>query len=137
MFRLDAQLAKDTLEIGHLSLCQILLMNEARFPWVILVPKRSLVSEIYQLSASEQQQLTAESCWVSEQMQQHFNADSMNIAALGNVVAQLHIHHVARFYDDALWPLPIWGQGEAQVYNELALKSRLKELQELLLNAPF
>lgn len=136
MFELDAQLAKDTREIGQLSLCQLLLMNDARFPWVILVPKRMLVSEIYQLNQSDQQQLMAESCWVSEQMQVHFQADSMNVAALGNVVAQLHVHHVARFQTDEIWPLPIWGQGQPVPYNDIELKKQLSQLQNLLLDAP-
>lgn len=136
MFILDEKLAKDTREIGQLSLCQLLLMNDARFVWVILVPKRALVSEIYQLSQGDQQQLMAESCWVSEQLQNHFNADSMNVAALGNVVAQLHVHHVVRFEADPVWPLPVWGQGESQAYTNSELTSRIRELQDLLLDAP-
>ncbi len=116
MFELDPQLKKDTFIIGDFALSRVLLMNDARYPWVILVPRKTRVTEIYQLTPAEQQQFIAESSFVAKQLAELVNADKMNIAALGNVVSQLHIHHVARFYTDESWPAPIWGKGEAVSY---------------------
>lgn len=116
MFECDPQLKKDTFIVGDFALSRVLLMNDARYPWVILVPRKTGVTEIYQLTPAEQQQFIAESSFVTKQLAELVNADKMNIAALGNVVSQLHIHHVARFYTDESWPAPIWGKGEAVSY---------------------
>ncbi|WP_371413268.1 HIT family protein [Methylophaga sp. SB9B] len=102
-FQLHAQLEADTFVVGDLPLCQLLLMNDARFPWVILVPRRLDVSEVYDLPMQEQQMLWQESALVAEKLMQLTKADKMNLAALGNVVPQLHVHHVARFKTDAVW----------------------------------
>jgi diadenosine tetraphosphate (Ap4A) HIT family hydrolase len=129
MYKLDNTLAKDTLVIGQFSLCDVLLMNDARYPWVILVPQRQQISEVYQLFADEQQQLAIESSFVAQQLAQMVGADKMNIAALGNVVSQLHIHHVARFIGDETWPAPVWGKGSAVAYNEQECELVIKGLQ--------
>lgn len=130
-FELHPQLAADTFVIGDLPLCRVLLMNDARFPWVILVPRRKDISEIYDLSMQDQQILWQESALVAEKLMKLTEADKMNIAALGNVVPQLHLHHVARFQTDAVWPKPIWGQGAAEPYRESDKQQMLRNLSEM------
>ncbi|WP_298608797.1 HIT domain-containing protein [uncultured Thiothrix sp.] len=131
-FELHPQLAADTLLVGNLPLCRVLLMNESRYPWLILVPQRNEISEIYQLSATERTQLWSESDLVSRQLMQLFKADKLNIAALGNVVPQLHLHHIARFKTDATWPAPVWGKFKAEAYPPEAAESLLQQLRQVL-----
>lgn len=109
-FILHPQLAADTLLVGEFPLCQVLLANDGNFPWLILVPKINHISEFHDLTAEQQGQFLIESNAVSKLLKDELNADKINIAALGNMVPQLHIHHVARFKTDACWPKPIWGQ---------------------------
>ena len=109
-FTLHSQLEADTIELANFPLCKLLLCNDSAYPWFILVPKVTDITEIYQLDWSQQQQLLNESSLLSELLIQVFTGDKMNVAALGNVVAQLHVHHVVRFKSDAHWPKPIWGQ---------------------------
>jgi diadenosine tetraphosphate (Ap4A) HIT family hydrolase len=130
-FELHPQLAADTFLIGDLPLCRLLLMNDARFPWVILVPRRKDISEIYDLSMQDQQLLWQESALVAEKLMKLTEADKMNIAALGNVVPQLHVHHVARFKTDAVWPKPIWGQGVAEPYTDADKQRMLRNISEM------
>lgn len=109
MFELHPQLEKDTFVLGSFSLCKLLLCNDANYPWFILVPQRESISEIFLLSADDQQQLIKESSYFSEIIMQVFNADKLNIAAYGNIVSQLHVHHIVRYKNDAAWPAPIMG----------------------------
>ena len=132
MYTLDSRLQQDTVYLGHFKLCDVLLMNDSQFPWVILVPRRGSTSELYQLSVEERYLQSDESCYVSQRLSDYFKADSMNIAALGNVVPQLHIHHVVRKKDDLCWPKPIWGAITAKPYEKTALDKMVKELQLLL-----
>lgn len=118
LFTLDPRLQQDTLHIAEFSLCKVLLMNDARYPWVILVPKITGLTEIFQLDMAGQQQLMVESNFVASKLKEVIQADKMNVAALGNVVSQLHIHHVARFIQDDTWPAPVWGKGEAIAYTQ-------------------
>jgi diadenosine tetraphosphate (Ap4A) HIT family hydrolase len=118
LFTLDPRLQQDTLYIAEFSLCKVLLMNDARYPWVILVPKVTGLTEIFQLDEAGQQQLMVESNFVAQKLKQVIQADKMNVAALGNVVSQLHIHHVARFIQDDTWPAPVWGKGDAIAYTQ-------------------
>ncbi len=130
MFKLDPILENDTVYLGQFALCQVLLMNDCQYPWLILVPQVADVSEIYQLSKAQRQLLEQESNFVAKTMSQLFNADKMNIAALGNVVAQLHIHHIVRFKTDTAWPAPIWGKLPVKPYSEeklLTMKTKLLE----------
>lgn len=131
MFQLDERLENDTFHLGRFALCDVLLMNDANYPWVILVPRKEGVTELFQLSAEEQQTFIEESSFVASMMDVHFQAHKMNVAALGNVVAQLHIHHIARYHHDAAWPQPVWGVKPAEAYNELDLESRLNSLRAL------
>ena len=131
-FQLDPRLAADTFLVGETPLSQVLLMNDARYPWLILVPRRSDVTEPFQLSEADQAQLWQESMRLGEAMKVHFAADKLNIAALGNQVAQLHGHHIARFHADDAWPGPVWGVGSAVPYSDPALEVLKGELRSLL-----
>jgi len=126
VFTLHPQLEKDSIELADFPLSKLLLCNDSAYPWFILVPKVADISEIYQLDWQQQQQLLNESSLLSELLMQIFSGDKMNVAALGNVVEQLHVHHVVRFKDDAQWPKPIWGQQAAIPYTDEALLT-LKE----------
>jgi diadenosine tetraphosphate (Ap4A) HIT family hydrolase len=117
-FLLHPQLVQDTIELADFPLCKLLLCNDSAYPWFILVPKVANTSEIYQLDWQQQQQLLNESSLLSELLMQVFAGDKMNVAALGNMVEQLHVHHVVRFKTDSQWPKPIWGQQAAKPYAE-------------------
>jgi len=110
-FILHPQLAADTFEVGDLPLCRVLLMNNARFPWLILVPRRANKKELFDLAPAEYKLVMDEIRFVAEQLKSHTQADKINIAALGNMVPQLHIHIIARFENDAAWPNPVWNFG--------------------------
>ena len=113
---LHPQLKKDCFVIGRLPLCALLLMNDSNYPWFILVPQREGISEIHQLSEADQQQLMRESSQLAGAIEKEFGADKINIAALGNVVPQLHVHHVVRYKSDPAWPAPVWGKLSAKPY---------------------
>lgn len=132
MFRLHPQLEQDCEQLGRLTLCRLLLMRDANYPWCILVPEREGVTEIYQLSESDQAQLARESAQLAAIMAKLFSADKMNIAALGNVVPQLHIHHIARHREDPAWPAPVWGKVPARAYDEAELARRVESLRAAL-----
>jgi len=116
MAELHPQLEKDCIYTGRLKLCHLLLMNDASYPWFILVPDREQISEIHQLCREERWQLMEESDLLAHCMEKLFAPDKLNIAALGNQVPQLHVHHIARFTVDPAWPRPVWGQTPAQPY---------------------
>lgn len=128
MFELDARLQADTWVLGDLSLCRLLLSRDANYPWLILVPRRQGISEIHELCAEDQAQLALETAQLAQRLKGLLGADKMNVAALGNVVAQLHVHVIARYATDAAWPAPVWGKVPARPYDEAALaalKARL------------
>lgn len=132
MFELHPQLAKDCFIVGDLELCQVLLMNDCQYPWLILVPKKAGLSEILQLGEAEQRVLLKEINAVNTVLQQVFAPDKLNMAALGNMVPQLHIHCIARFTQDVAWPKPVWGVVEAKPYDEGLLNERLALLKQPL-----
>jgi diadenosine tetraphosphate (Ap4A) HIT family hydrolase len=132
MFTLHPQLQADTVLIGQLPLCQLLLMNDANYPWWVLVPARSDKREWFELESIDQQQLLRESNSLAQFVQQKTAAKKMNIAALGNVVSQLHVHVVARFENDAAWPAPVWGKTPARDYEPDALAAMLALSREFL-----
>lgn len=106
---LHPQLAKDTINIGDLALSRVLVINDAHYPWLLLVPRRNEVNEIIDLNEVEQAQLMTEIARVARALKEVTGCDKLNIAALGNVVPQLHVHVVARRTGDAAWPRPVWG----------------------------
>lgn len=131
-FALDPRLAADTLPIGDLELSRVVLMNDARFPWLILVPRRADARELIDLTDVDQQCLLLEITQCSQVLRTMTQPDKMNIAALGNVVAQLHVHVIARFESDAAWPRPVWGVGSAQAYSPQESSARISALRAAL-----
>ena len=117
-FTLAPELVRDTVPLGRLKLSLVLLMNDATYPWIILVPERAEVREIYQLDPSDQHQLIQESSLVARALTSAFRPDKINIAALGNMVPQLHMHHIARFKGDSAWPHPVWGRSPPRPYSD-------------------
>lgn len=115
-FTLDPRLAADTVEVGDLDLCRVLLMDDARFPWLILVPRRPGLVEITDLAGADAQALWQETRIAVGVMQALSQPDKVNVGALGNVVAQLHVHVVGRFRSDPAWPGPVWGVGTRTPY---------------------
>lgn len=132
MFDLDGQLASDCLVLGDFKLCSLLLMNDAQYPWFILVPRREDVTEIFQLSVADRAQLMEESCLLAEMLKDAFGADKMNVAALGNVVRQLHLHHVVRYRNDAAWPAPVWGKLPVVKCSDELIVERINKLRAVL-----
>lgn len=123
MFELHAQLAKDCTVIGDLLLSRLLLMNDASYPWFVLVPMRQDKREWYELEGEDQQQLLREANVLAKFLQEKTGAKKMNIGALGNMVPQLHVHVIARFEGDAAWPAPVWGKAPAVPYDEKKLSA--------------
>ena len=128
-FTLHSRLEADSIFLGQLPLCQLRLINDSRYPWLLLVPTLPGLVEITDLSAEVYQQLWQEVRQVSEGLQSFFQPDKLNVATLGNLVPQLHLHVIARFKTDATWPGPVWGQGEAVAYTQEELESLLPELR--------
>lgn len=110
-FSLHSQLAKDTLPIGDLPVCRVLLMNNRHFPWLILVPRRDGMRELFDLAPDDYQTALGEVRQMASLLRELTQAHKINIAALGNQVEQLHIHIIARFTHDKAWPNPVWNSG--------------------------
>lgn len=124
MFELHPRLQADTQILGDLPLCRVLLAKDSQYPWLILVPRVPGLREIHHLPPEQQQQLMQESCAVATLMEEALGPDKINVAALGNLVPQLHLHHVARFSSDAAWPGPIWGAHPALPYQTQDLRQQ-------------
>jgi diadenosine tetraphosphate (Ap4A) HIT family hydrolase len=136
-FKLHPQLAADTVDIGEFALSLVLMSKDANYPWFILVPKRAEVSEIHQLDELDRQLLLKESCDLAEALEKAFQADKINVAALGNMVPQLHIHHVVRYKNDAAWPAPIWGAVPSIAYQTDQIQHRVETLLACLSSETF
>lgn len=115
-FVLDQRLAAETVPVTHWPLCVVLLQDDARYPWLILVPQRAGLSEIHDLAGADRMQLALEQDLASRALKQESGAEKMNVAALGNVVPQLHVHVIARRQGDEAWPGPVWGRGARVPY---------------------
>jgi diadenosine tetraphosphate (Ap4A) HIT family hydrolase len=136
-FRLDPRLAADTFPVGDLALCRVLLMNDSRFPWLILVPGKADLREIFDLARRERAVLIEEAALAGERLKVLSGAEKINIGALGNMVPQLHVHVVARLVGDAAWPGPVWGAGKASPYAPEAAAVLSENLRRALeLRAP-
>lgn len=127
-FLLHPQLLADTHPVCELGLCTVRLMDDARWPWLILVPRRAFLREIVDLADDDQAALLQDIGRASRVLQRLYRTDKLNVAALGNMVPQLHVHVISRRSDDAAWPRPVWGQGDAEPYAPDALSLRLREL---------
>ena len=132
MFQLHERLAADTHNLGRSRLCEILLMNDRTWPWIILVPAVPDIREIYQLGKEQQQRLLEESSTLSQGMMEIFGGDKMNVAALGNMVPQLHLHLIVRFEGDPAWPGPVWGKQPPVPYEDGELEQIKAKLKPLL-----
>lgn len=131
-FQLDPRLAADTVHVCDAPLSRVLLMNDANYPWLILVPRRAGLRELIDLPSADQVALWAEVVQVSKVLRGLFSPDKLNVAALGNVVAQLHVHIVARYANDPAWPSPVWGRGPAVPYEQTAREARLAALRQAM-----
>lgn len=132
MFTLHPQLKKDGIAVGDLSLCRVLLINDRQYPWFVLVPMCDGISEIIDLTGAQQQLLWQESARFSQLLKSVYRPDKLNVAALGNMVPQLHIHHVVRFTDDVAWPAPIWGRFPLIPYDEQQIAAIKAQILPLL-----
>lgn len=117
-FELHPRLAADCFVLGDFPLCRLLLMNDAQYPWFILVPRRPAVRELFELDDADQQFLMRESAQLARTLMRVFRGDKLNLAALGNVVPQLHVHHIVRFIGDPAWPDPVWGRRPPRPYGD-------------------
>ena len=131
MTKIHPQLLNDCQVLGRFKLCHLLLMLNANYPWFILVPDRENISELYQLTNTDQEQLIKESSLLGKSLMDIFNGDKMNIAALGNIIPQCHIHHVVRYRTDLAWPAPIWGKYLVKPYTKEEIESVIEKLKEL------
>lgn len=131
-FSLHPRLAADTLALGELPLCRVLLMNDSRFPWLILVPRRADITELHQLTVADQHQLLAESSLAARALLELGSGSKINLGALGNLVPQLHWHLIARSPDDPCWPGPVWGNGQPRPRDESQLQSLAREISRQL-----
>nr|WP_254007734.1 HIT family protein [Rhizobium sp. L1K21] len=129
---MDERLDRDTDLVLRLGLCELRLMNDSRWPWLILVPQRAAVSELFDLTPLDQTMLTFETDLVGKALKQATGATKINVAAIGNIVRQLHVHVVARFEDDPNWPGPVWGFEKAVAYEKTAKEKLIDSLLKAL-----
>lgn len=130
-FELDSRLAADTVFVADWELCRVLLHRDARYGWLILVPRRPEMVEMMDLSPEDYARLWAEIRRASEMLRLRLPCDKLNVAALGNMVPQLHVHVIARRHGDTAWPNPVWGRGEMVPYSAEELAKRVKLLSGL------
>ncbi|PAJ73003.1 HIT family protein [Pseudoalteromonas sp. NBT06-2] len=131
MFELAPELKRDCIELADWPLCKVLLLNDSQYPWFILVPRQNDLKEIVDLSEQEQIVFIKESAMLSKLIQEVFNPDKLNVAAIGNMVPQLHIHHIARFKTDAVWPAPVWGKLPAKPYSNEQIGTIINQFADI------
>ena len=133
MFVLDKKLAEDSFFALELNICKVQVMDNANFPWLVLIPKIANVSEIFDLKEKDRQKILQEITEVAKALKQGFEVDKINIATFGNKVSQLHFHVIARFKDDAAWPNTAWNV-EAKKYHPQAKNIMVDRVKEILEN---
>ncbi len=131
-FVLDERLARDSVSIAITGLCDLRLMKDRRWPWLLLVPRRSGISEVFELTPLDQVLLTFETNMVANVLKKSTGATKINVGALGNIVRQLHVHLIARFEGDPNWPGPVWGHGKAEPYSDEDMNTVIAKLREAL-----
>jgi len=131
-FVIHPKLAEDTILVGESRLCEVRLMNDSHWPWVLLVPRLADIREIYQMPKPQQLRLAEESSLLGEGMMTVFAGDKLNVAALGNMVPQLHLHHIVRFEGDPAWPGPVWGRLDPTPHDDKAIADIMARLQPIL-----
>lgn len=134
MFELHSQLQADCIPVGDFPLCRLLLLNDRQYPWLVLVPRRAELREVFELAEADRAQFHRESDLLAQVLSETFNADKMNVAALGNMVPQLHVHHIVRYRQDPAWPAPVWGKLPAVPYAENELADMLLRVRVALGN---
>ena len=132
MFKLDPQLEDNTFYVRELALCQIRLVNDRRYPWLILVPQQNGLTELHDLSEEDQSRLVIEITTITRVIEKLLQPEKINVGALGNIVSQLHIHVIARFREDDTWPGAVWGNGKPQLYTGNKAKKLIKLISEEL-----
>jgi len=137
-FDLHPTLIKDTFTVADLNLCKLLLMNDSNYPWFILVPRIDNVSELFELNKIDRQFLNEEIDEISKRLLLYFSAKKMNVATIGNIVSQLHVHVIARKVSDPAWPNPIWNNVDIVPYKDeekIKLIKNIKKItQDLIIN---
>ena len=131
-YELHPQLAADTHPLASLELCDLRLMDDANYPWLVLVPRVAGARELVELDDRQRRRLTDEIDLASRLLRDAFRPFKLNVAALGNLVPQLHVHVIARFEDDPAWPAPVWGRVAARPYTPEALVARIRLLEDRL-----
>jgi diadenosine tetraphosphate (Ap4A) HIT family hydrolase len=131
-FLLDSRLANDSVSVSITGLCDLRLMRDRRWPWLVLIPRRAGISEIFDLTPLDQVMLTFETNLVAAALKTTTGAAKINVGALGNIVRQLHVHVIARFEGDPNWPGPVWGYGKAEPYSNDDMRTLVARLQEAL-----
>lgn len=131
-FELDKRLDADSFSVAVLGLCELRLMNDRRWPWLILVPRRANLSEIHDLTPLDQTILTFEAGLVAQALKTVTECQKINTGALGNIVRQLHLHVIARNEGDAGWPGPVWGHGTRQTYDEKDARKLIADIRAAL-----
>ena len=132
-FELDERLARDSVSVAVTGLCDVRAMRDRRWPWLVLVPRRPSISEIFELRPLDQALLTFETNLVADTLKRVTGATKINVGALGNIVRQLHVHIVARFEGDPNWPGPVWGHGTPEPYPDDDLDAFTAKMREALL----
>ena len=133
-FKLNSRLLEDSTFITKLNVSQVRLNHDARFPWLILIPEIAGLKELHDIPDEKQKIVHKEMNFCSAALQELTSADKMNVAALGNLVSQLHIHVIARKHDDNAWPQPVWSTGEAKPYEKENLAKLVNKLRQSLSN---
>ena len=131
-WQLHPQLANDTVPVIELALCEVRLMDDANHPWLVLVPRVAEMIEIIDLDTAQRTQLAAEVDAACRALKTLFKPDKLNVAALGNLVPQLHVHVIARYRSDIAWPRPVWGAANAKPYAPEQLVERIQALRAAL-----
>lgn len=131
-FSIHSILQADTINLGSFSLCEVLLMNDSRFPWIILVPKIPDLQDFHEIPTQHRDVLFQEIEAATETIQKHWQVDKMNVAALGNQVSQLHIHVIGRRRTDEAWPSPVWGHGTPIPYGATDMSDLIQSLKRAI-----
>ena len=129
---LDPRLSSDSALVGRLALCEVRLQDDARFPWLVLVPQRQGMSELFELAVADRAAAMEEIAQCAAALRAVTQCLKINVGALGNIVRQLHIHVVARNEGDAAWPGPVWGAGTRVPYGEMQKSELIERLRSAL-----
>ncbi|MDP3372090.1 MAG: HIT family protein [Candidatus Paracaedibacteraceae bacterium] len=132
MFCVDDRLLKNTMFAYDLPLCRVLIQDDVRFPWFILVPKVNNVTELFELTKNDQNKIILEITHISHYLKEELQIHKVNVGALGNIVPQLHIHVIGRMQNDAAWPGPVWGVGTAIHHTKGEIQLKVQRLNDWL-----